>query len=195
MRILAKLVSRNSSNDTNADGDIHDAQCAACGMKPIRQVDRYHCLECSSPTYDLCGRCFEKRCETGKHFRGHAVAHFKLPNETLGIHFNNINNEVTLNKLRQLDTLEREHHDGIKCDGVCHQQNIVGLRFKCDTCPNYNLCETCALDKHVCTKNHERDHPLILTSNKFLPKVDPNDIEMGEILGRGGFGKFNSYFL
>ncbi|CAF3921731.1 unnamed protein product [Rotaria sp. Silwood1] len=185
MGILAKLMNNVESDNTR---DIHDAECASCKMKPIRQVDRYHCLECSSPNYDLCGRCFERRRQTGNHLSGHAMAHFKLPNELLGMQFNNIDNEVKLSKLKKLDTLRYEKHDGINCDGVCHQNNFVGLRFKCDTCPNYNLCETCAITKRVCTKNHERDHPLILTSNRVIPKIDPNDIEIGEILGRGGFG-------
>ncbi|CAF1326333.1 unnamed protein product [Rotaria sordida] len=189
MSILAKLVNKTQSDDTNDDDyDVHDAKCAACRMKPIRQVDRYHCLECTSPTYDLCGRCFERRCQTGKHFNGHAMVHFKLPNEVLGIQFNNIDNEVNLNRLRNLDTLRYERHDDIKCDGVCQKKNFIGLRFKCDTCPNYNLCETCAIDKHICTKNHEENHPLILTSNRVMPNIDPDDIEMGEVLGRGSFG-------
>ncbi|CAF4639258.1 unnamed protein product [Rotaria sp. Silwood1] len=188
MSILAKLLNKAKSNDNHGDGDTHDATCAVCGMQPICQVDRYHCLECTSPTYDICGRCFEKRLQTGKHFTGHAMIHFKLPNEALGIQFNNIDNETNLNRLRNLDTLQHEQHDGIKCDGVCHQKKFVGLRFKCDTCPNYNLCETCAINKHVCTKNHEKDHPLILTSNRVMPKIDPDDIDMGEVLGRGAFG-------
>ncbi|CAF2639110.1 unnamed protein product [Rotaria sp. Silwood2] len=188
MSVLAKLVNKAQSDDINDDDDVHNAQCAVCGMKPIRHVDRYHCLECTSPTYDVCGRCFERRRQTGKHSNGHAMIHFKLPNEVLGIYFNNIDNEVNLSKLRNLDTLRYEQHNGIKCDGICYKKDFTGLRFKCDTCPNYNLCETCAIDKHVCTKNHDRDHPLILTSNRVMPKIDPDDIDMGEVLGRGGFG-------
>jgi hypothetical protein len=190
MRILGKLMNKSHSNETHHDDDIHDAECAACKMKPIRHVDRYRCLECpSSSNYDLCGRCFERRRETGYHSSGHAMVHFKLPNEFLGIHINNIDNEVTLNHLRQLNTLSNEQHKGIVCDGVCHQKTFIGLRFKCDACPNYNLCETCAIKNHVCTKMHQRDHPLILTSNNVIPKIDPADIQFGEILGRGGFGK------
>ena len=190
MSILAKLISRSQSDDTSDGADVHDAECSACGMKPIRNVDRYRCLECTSPTCDLCGRCFEKRRETKGHMSGHAMVHFKLPNEVLGLHFYNIDNEVTLHRLRKLDTLRREQHDGIRCDG-CNQKNFTGLRFKCDTCPSYDLCETCAIHKRVCTKNHDNKHPLLLNSNRVMPKIDPNDIDLGEVLGRGGFGKFN----
>ncbi|CAF3986723.1 unnamed protein product [Rotaria sordida] len=189
MSILAKILTKVESIDINDDGDVHNVKCVVCEMEPIRQSDRYRCLECTSPTYDICGRCFEKHRHTGKHLIGHAMVHFKLPNEILGIQFNDINNEVNLNNLRNLDTLRYEKHDGIKCDGICHQQTLIGLRFKCDTCPNYNLCEICAIDKHICTKNHKKDHPLILTSNKVIPKIDPDDILLEESLGRGGFGR------
>ncbi|CAF0738938.1 unnamed protein product [Adineta steineri] len=189
MRIIGKLINQTSSNDSHRTEDVHDAECASCKMKPIRHVDRYHCLECPpSSNYDLCGRCFEKRRETEHHSSGHAMVQFKLPNEFLGIPVHNVNNEVTLKKLRQLNTLQNEHHKGIKCDGTCQQKHFYGLRFKCDTCPNYNLCEICAIEKHICTKSHERNHPMILTSNSVIPKIDPTDIEFGEVLGRGGFG-------
>ncbi|CAF0849079.1 unnamed protein product [Adineta steineri] len=189
MKIVGKLMHPTSSNGSQKDEDVHDAECASCKMKPIRHVDRYHCLECpSSSNYDLCGRCFEKRRETEHHSSGHAMVQFKLPNEFLGIPVHNVNNEVTLHKLKHLSTLQNEHHKGIKCDGTCQQKHFYGLRFKCDACPNYNLCETCAIEKHICTKSHERNHPMILTSNSFIPKIDPTDIEFREILGRGAFG-------
>ncbi|CAF1280001.1 unnamed protein product [Rotaria sp. Silwood1] len=188
MSVLAKLLNKTESTDTYDDSDVHDAKCAVCEMQPIRQTDRYRCLECTSSNYDICGRCFERHRQTGKHFTGHAMVHFKLPNEVLGIQFNNIDNEINLNNLRNLDALRYEQHDGIKCDGICYQKNIIGLRFKCDTCSNYNLCEICAINKHICTKNHEKDHPLILTSNRVMPKIDPDDIELEEVLGKGGFG-------
>jgi hypothetical protein len=33
-------------------------------------------------------------------------------------------------------------HHGVVCDG-CDVTPIKGLRFKCSTCPNYDLCQTC----------------------------------------------------
>jgi serine/threonine protein kinase len=186
MKILVKLLNNIKCNEGS---DIHDVECASCHIRPIVNVDRYHCLECSIKcSYDLCGRCFENRYVTEKHLNGHPMIHFKLPNEFLGIHINNNDKDINLNKIKQMKTLENEQHDGIKCDGICNKINFIGLCFKCDTCPNYNLCEICALQKHVCTKMHQKDHPLILTSNKVIPKIDSNDIELGDILGRGAFG-------
>ncbi|CAF1338168.1 unnamed protein product [Adineta ricciae] len=189
MRILSKLMNKPQTDEISTGEDIHQTECASCKMKPIRHLDRYHCLECpSSVNYDLCGRCFEKRRETGSHSSGHAMIHFKLPNEFLGIHVNDVKSEVTLSNLKRMSTLRNEVHKGITCNGVCAQRTLTGLRFKCDTCANYNLCETCAIQKHICTKSHEKTHPLILTSNNVMPKIDPDEIEFGEVLGRGGFG-------
>jgi hypothetical protein len=36
----------------------------------------------------------------------------------------------------------KDIHDGVGCDG-CQQRPIIGQRFKCSTCYNYDLCETC----------------------------------------------------
>jgi len=46
-------------------------------------------------------------------------------------------------------------HVDIRCDG-CHMFPVVGVRYKCTKCPNYDLCEQCE------AKNtHPRDHILL----------------------------------
>lgn len=186
---LADRVRKRSPEET--DEDIHHVQCAVCKIKPLVQTDRYRCLECSTSSsgYDLCGRCFEKRRQSERHQSGHVMVHFKLPKEFLGIEVNSSDVQLNLNQLKKYHYLQNEQHNGVTCDGECRRSNFKGLRFKCDTCPNYNLCERCAIERRSVTKNHHSDHPLILASNKMMPEVSPDDIEFGETLGRGGFGK------
>jgi len=38
---------------------------------------------------------------------------------------------------------EKEPHVGISCDGCKTGENIIGNRWKCMTCANYDLCDTC----------------------------------------------------
>lgn len=54
------------------------------------------------------------------------------------------------------DNLEAEFgpvHRNVTCD-VCGQEGIVGTRYKCTVCPDYDLCETCE-------PLHDRSHPMI----------------------------------
>lgn len=189
MRVLGKIL--NDAKNENGE-DIHHIECASCHMKPLRGFDWYHCLLCStsSKSYDLCGVCFEARSETGGHLNGHPIIHFKLPNEFLSIHVNNdLNNELTLNRIKTFNQLQNERHDGIICAG-CDRTAFTGLRFQCYDCEQYDLCETCALQNYVCTKKHRRDHPLILASNNSILKIDLDDLDITkDDLGDGGFGK------
>jgi peptidoglycan hydrolase-like protein with peptidoglycan-binding domain len=62
--------------------------------------------------------------------------------------------EHPLLKLRQPVNTQVVHH-GITCDG-CQQSPIAGIRFKCRTCPDFDLCEACE------AKNmHPADHPMV----------------------------------
>jgi len=55
-------------------------------------------------------------------------------------------------------------HTGVTCD-VC-KQSIYGIRYKCVTCTDYDMCEKCEA-----TKTHAADHPLIkLRQPMDLPK-------------------------
>jgi peptidoglycan hydrolase-like protein with peptidoglycan-binding domain len=81
--------------------------------------------------------------------------------------------EHPLLKFRQPVNLPVVHH-GITCDG-CQQSPITGVRFKCRTCPDFDLCEACE------AKNtHPADHPLV----KF--KVEKMRHGGGH---HGGFGR------
>ncbi len=58
-------------------------------------------------------------------------------------------------KASKVDRVDQYIHDGVKCDG-CNLKPIIGTRYNCTVCSNFDLCATCELkDKHP------KSHPLI----------------------------------
>lgn len=180
MKLLQLVVAGNSPNSKEDNNEVHKVPCASCGRSPISS-DRYKCLICDN--INLCAKCFEQRRESNTHKSGHAFAHFKSPGELFGRSVTD--DEVTLTKLKQF--YSNEEHKSIKCDG-CQSPTIKGLRFKCDTCPRYDLCLQCFKNR-VTTETHTTNHPLIIASRHIISRIPVDDIELGKELGRGAFGK------
>ncbi|CAF3376096.1 unnamed protein product [Rotaria socialis] len=164
------------------DGNTHHTKCDICDKWPIL-CDRYRCLECTD--FDVCGECFEKRRETESHKSGHAFAHFKLPMELFGRMIGDVDQEVTMERL--VENFQNAKHQGVACDG-CSTKSITGIRFKCDTCPSYDLCLKCMKKKKE-TRHHTAKHPLIVIDENNLNVIEMSDIELGHKLGQGNFGK------
>ena len=61
---------------------------------------------------------------------------------------NQNNNNINLSSCRTV-------HNGIKCE-KCFKEPIVGFRYKCSICNNYNLCQDCE-EKNAQTGEHEHD--------------------------------------
>ncbi|CAF0835710.1 unnamed protein product, partial [Didymodactylos carnosus] len=133
--------------------------------------------------------CFEKRRETKNHQSGHPVVQFRTPSEVLGAELKT--EDLTLKILEKL--FQRERHSNITCNG-CLQRPIIGLRFKCDTCPNYDLCHQC-ISKSITTDSHKLDHPLVAVPKHRIPQIDRDDIELGDALGQGAFGEHTLFLL
>jgi hypothetical protein len=173
--------SNDVAHRTSCNGDAHPAECNGCHTLPIYS-DRYKCLQCDD--YDLCGDCFEKRRETEQHKSGHAFAHFTIPMELFGESITKVNDEVTLVKFKErFATME---HTNVTCDG-CEKTPIIGIRFKCDTCHNYDLCLEC-MEKQVVTNEHNTKHSLIVLGSNRLNQIKIDDIKLSDELGRGAFG-------
>jgi hypothetical protein len=165
-------------NKPEDGAEVHRVQCNGCGSLRIRS-DRYKCLECHN--YDLCGICFDERRETLKHISGHAVVHFSDPGEVFGEPTTDSNTTITLNKFKE--KYVTEEHTDVQCNN-CKITPIKGLRFKCDTCHDCNLCLAC-MEKRL----HDKSHPLIVIGKERFTQIPVNDIELNDELGRGGFGK------
>uniref|UniRef100_A0A4W4ERH3 E3 ubiquitin-protein ligase MIB1 n=1 Tax=Electrophorus electricus TaxID=8005 RepID=A0A4W4ERH3_ELEEL len=81
-------------------------------------------------------------------------------------------------------------HDGTMCD-TCRQQPIIGIRWKCAECTNYDLCTTCYHgDKHhlrhrfyrITTPGSER---VLLESRRKSKKITARGIFAGGRVVRG----------
>lgn len=81
---------------------------------------------------------------------------------------------------KKVDIIPPNVHKGIKCSN-CGMKNIVGTRYKCAICPNYNLCEICEANIE-----HDEDHVLLkikdpVTSEKILEQKINNSIILPEM--------------
>merc|ERR1719238_523640 len=81
------------------------------------------------------------------------------------------------------DNLEAEFgpvHRNVSCD-VCGQDGIIGTRYKCTICPNYDLCSTCE-------PLHDRSHPMIKINVPLSRMGAPGMWEFVRAMsgGRGG---------
>lgn len=52
-------------------------------------------------------------------------------------------------------------HANVTCDG-CGQEGIIGTRYKCTVCPDFDLCENCEPE-------HDRSHPMIKINQPLAP--------------------------
>ena len=109
--------------------------CDGCGMAPIKGT-RYHCNDCDD--YDFCEKCHsEKKHKEGHKFLSIEKSLYKPPEKA------------------QKFVCEKIMHKGVTCDG-CGVYPIIGCRYKCAICPNFDYCENCEKKK-----GYEHSHPMV----------------------------------
>jgi len=59
---------------------------------------------------------------------------------------------------------DRPVHSGVYCDG-CSCGEIVGIRYKCSTCPDYDLCENCEKKSGI----HDPTHVFLKMARPVRP--------------------------
>ncbi len=69
-------------------------------------------------------------------------------------------------------------HKGIKCE-QCFKEPIIGFRYKCSECNNYNLCEDCE-EKNSVSGNHPHDFIKIRKEQKNNTTIIINQNEEEE---------------
>jgi len=86
------------------------------------------------------------------------------------------------------DNIEAEFgpvHRNVTCD-ICGQEGIVGTRYKCTVCPDYDLCETCE-------PQHDRSHPMIRINVPLSQMATPGMWEFMRATGGGRGGRFGRF--
>ena len=160
----------------------HHIICDGCGMKPLIGK-RYKCKGCID--FDYCQKCYEKNKESHKHeFQLIEKPELKNPFKIRGNpFFHHVSKKNTLKSFRPENTQKKmEHcktmgnifekekisnkimHFGVKCDG-CGAFPIVGCRFKCAICPDFDYCEKC---EEKLSEKH--NHPFLKI---YEPKMNP----------------------
>jgi hypothetical protein len=153
-------------------------QCRICGDTSSFS-ECYRCLKCAE--LNICGMCFERRCESSTHRIAHPMIRYSEAIEILHDCSKEIDSASILVMLQEKYAQQIHSDTSCKC---CHVSPIQGVRFQCDTCLAYDLCLTCVM-KDVPV----HAHTLLIRKTPAFIQIDPSDIEMHSILGQGGFGK------
>jgi serine/threonine protein kinase len=150
--------------------DRHFCKCNFCSKDHFSGY-RYKCLECYD--YNLCSECFEKRKFDKSHRTGHKIIQLIDPDK-----YENVNLEMMKEFFRN------EIHINTKCN-ICSIKPIKGLRYKCDSCIEFNLCENCSERSY---ENHQKNHPLLVNFQTTLNEIKISELIIGDQLSRNGFG-------
>jgi replicative DNA helicase len=124
--------------------------CDGCEMAPIKGV-RYHCEKCRD--FDFCEKCYKEK----KDQHGHS--------------FQAIKKSIVLppQKPNCVKFCGKTVHRTVTCDG-CGKFPIVGIRYKCGVCPNFDFCEECEKKEGM-----KQGHPMVrLPSLNMLRNIKIN---------------------
>ena len=183
-------LSLNTEEDKKEEGGklIHpNIICDGCQMRPL-VGKRYKCKVC--PDFDFCEECYEKNKETHKHeftlinkvelpkfhhrfpkvnpfFRHSSKKHMKINpfKPQVKPKIEKLQHSKTMGNLFEKDKIANKvMHFGVKCDG-CGAFPIVGCRFKCAVCDDFDFCETC---EQKLSEKH--NHPFLKI---YEPKMNP----------------------
>ena len=165
----------------------HNIICDGCQMRPL-VGKRYKCKVC--PDFDFCEKCYEKNKETHKHefslinkvelpkfhhkfprvnpfFRHSSKKHMKINpfKPEIKPKIEKLQHSKTMGNIFEKDQISNKvMHFGVKCDG-CGAFPIVGCRFKCAVCDDFDYCENC--EKKLSEKHN---HPFLKI---YEPKMNP----------------------
>ena len=183
---------KEKKEEKKEEKEIHRfVRCDGCGMHPLIGK-RYKCKIC--PNFDYCEKCLEKNKETHQHEfinipprkrpgHIHNFNHMKKLQKMKEIKKKLEKSKTTENifEKKEKEVKEEENkneiktenknnlaeklvHFGVKCDG-CGTFPIIGCRFKCAVCDDFDFCEEC--EKKL---GEEHNHPFLKI---YDPKMTP----------------------
>jgi len=132
------------------DPTCHDGiTCDNCKSVGFRGV-RYRCSMC--PDYDVCESCIERNESSGERrvapFHDPTHIFYRLSKKT------RLSQDAGFDKFPVIINRSQCVHTGVVCS-YCEAENVVGYLYKCQQCPNINLCEACEV-KGLHDPNHPR---------------------------------------
>jgi mRNA (2'-O-methyladenosine-N6-)-methyltransferase len=120
---------------------VHRHRCLGCNTFPIVGC-RFKCVECSG-NMSLCQKCFFAKKTPRSHLPSHEI---------------------------QLITEPLLAHAQVKCD-ICGVKPIIGPRFKCEQCFNFDICQACHDSQRPPPINYASHKPTH-TYHRILGDVD-----------------------
>lgn len=185
---LIKILNTKRDGTVAGVGIRRPTECGLCHKTTNSIAYTYHCLECRR--LKICSSCFENRKFSETHSITHPVVRYdeEFDGHLFGVYFDD--DSLCLSELERAFAQERHHN--VKCETCAGTgtggEPIIGLRFKCDLCYDYNLCLKCFRDKKS-SRLHSSKHPVIVIGKTESLEIDKGEIQLlGEPLGRGAFG-------
>ena len=134
--------------------------CGGCKAKDF-VGPRYNCQQCHDKPFDLCRSCISQA--SNLHSPYHTFVSIRTPDS-------------------------KSVHIGVLCNN-CGKTPIIGERYKCLICPDYDLCMRCSIKSSVQSQKemrknntgHDRTHtyrlvPSTETASSFLKVVSENTV-------------------
>jgi hypothetical protein len=149
-----------------AVGGDHECNCNHCGSRVLGV--RYHCTECDD--FDLCAKCIMK---PRVHPDTHLFLKIRRPVDCVPAALPHL----YTTRWTSSAPFRGSVHLNVKCNG-CSVSPIRGIRYWCENCEDYNLCEKCAEEEY---KYHDRMHVFLRVVRPLPPKnqLPPNALPYG----------------
>ena len=103
------------------------------------------------------------------HLTSHPVIKYTGPSEIFGETITNKNLDLNYAELFNIFKEFKHEYKNYRCDG-CNICPIVGIRFNCDECYNFDLCTKC-YENQIEVMTHKQSHCLVVEKNRLAKPI------------------------